>query len=637
MTFKKILPVLLALFVAAALAVLTATLSVSAIENRSERDVEHVLNFDGHNWATVKADGLQVILSGEAADEATRFSALSAAGRVIDSMRLVDMMEVAKVEALKPPRFSIEILRNEDGISLIGLVPKAMDRQSMVRNITAIADNSTVTDLLNVADYPAPATWDSAIEYGILALADLPRSKISVSADLVTINAISDSAAEKRTLESDLSRNSPPDVKVALSISAPRPVITPFTLRFLIDAEGARFDACSTDTEQGRVNILKAASAAGLQGKATCTIGLGVPTPTWDRAVTTGITKLAELGGGSITFSDADVTVVALENTPLATFDKVIGELEAALPEVFSLHAILPDPVQTGSVDSENVIPEFIATRNEDGLVELRGRIANERARIATESFAKAQFGSNSVTGAMRIDEQLPRGWSTRVLASLEALSFLNSGQVTAQPTVVTVSGVTGAPDARAEISRLLSEKLGEAEDFRISVSYEKKLDPELDLPTAEECVQKINLVLGVRQITFAPGSAEIDNEASDSIEKIVEIMQDCWEFPMEIGGHTDSQGREVMNQELSKSRADAVLAALLQRRVLTKNLTAKGYGETEPVADNDTEAGRELNRRIAFKLILPEEEDVAATDDASPSHDPTTETQESENADEQN
>ena len=90
----------------------------------------------------------------------------------------------------------------------------------------------------------------------------------------------------------------------------------------------------------------------------------------------------------------------------------------------------------------------------------------------------------------------------------------------------------------------------------------------------------------------------------------------------MEIGGHTDSQGRETMNQKLSQSRAEAVRTALAARRVLTVNLTAKGYGEEIPIADNGTEDGREANRRIEFKLILPEE-DATAQGGADAASDP--------------
>jgi OOP family OmpA-OmpF porin len=117
-----------------------------------------------------------------------------------------------------------------------------------------------------------------------------------------------------------------------------------------------------------------------------------------------------------------------------------------------------------------------------------------------------------------------------------------------------------------------------------------------------------INAAIAARKITFAPGSTEIDADALVTIDRVAEALRECQTVRMEIGGHTDSQGRESMNESLSQERADAVLAAIMARRVLTSNLTAKGYGEAKPIADNDTEDGREANRRIEFRLILPEE-----------------------------
>ena len=72
----------------------------------------------------------------------------------------------------------------------------------------------------------------------------------------------------------------------------------------------------------------------------------------------------------------------------------------------------------------------------------------------------------------------------------------------------------------------------------------------------------------------------------------------------MEVAGHTDSQGSDEGNRKLSQARAEAVITALSARRVLTRNLTPKGYGESQPIADNDTEKGREANRRIEFVLL---------------------------------
>jgi len=645
MRIIQFLPAFIALALGYIFALLTAMLAVTAIENRSLSDVSRVLVLNGYNWTEVNVDGLQVVLSGFAPDEANRFRALGIAGTVVESSRVRDMMNVVDAAATKPPRFSIEILRNDDGISLIGLIPKSMDRETIVEAIQDIAEGAPVTDILDIADYPEPDGWDSAVSYGLAALESLPRSKISIAADRVELKAISDGAEEKRRLESELSRRVPTGLIVAMDISAPRPVITPYTLRFIIDGDGPRFDACSTFTQAGRNKILAAARKAGMEGKVTCTIGLGIPSPTWDDAVIIAIGKLAEIGGGSVTFSDADVTFVAVESTAQNRFDQVVGELKADLPDAFSLHAILPEPVIIDGSGEGSGPPEFIATRSPEGDVRLRGRIPNERTRVATESVAKALFGSSAITDAMRIDKDLPKGWSTRVLASLEALAQLNSGSIVTQPDVVDIRGVTGDQNVRAEIARILSEKLGASEDYRISVVYQEKLDPLANIPTPEECVAQINKVLSVQQITFAPSSADIDVVARASIDNIAEILKSCQDVAMEIGGHTDSQGRETMNQALSQARAEAVVNALLARRILTSNLTAKGFGESQPLADNGTEEGREANRRIEFKLFLPEEKTEAAQDDEpapAPTEEPAPdtphiETPHTESTDEQN
>ncbi len=640
MRFARFLPAFLALVTGGIFALLAAMLAVTTIEARSKADVARVLDLNAHQWADVDVNGLQVILGGFAPDEATRFRALRVAGGVVDSSRLIDMMNVQDRAPIKPPRFSVEILRNDEGISLIGLIPAAMDRETVVNSIRDIAGDTAVTDFLDTADYAAPPGWDNALAYGLSALAILPRSKISIAADRVELKAISDSVEEKRRLETQLSRTTPKGLIVAMAITAPRPVITPYTLRFIIDAEGPRFDACSTSTPAGVNRILAAARKAGMRGKASCTIGLGVPSPKWDDAVATAIGRLAEMGGGSVTFSDADVTLIADETTAQSKFDRIVGELDAALPDAFSLHAVLPEPVVIDGTGEGDGPPEFIATKSPEGDVRLRGRIPNERTRIATEVFAQAQFGSRAISSAMRVDEKLPLGWSNRVLASLEALALLNSGMIVTQPDVVDIRGITGNPDARAEISRILSEKLGEAKDFRISVTYEETLDPLANIPTPEECVAQIGKILTVQQITFAPSSANIDEVARASIDNIAEIMKDCQDVVMEVGGHTDSQGRETMNQGLSQSRAEAVLNALLARRILTSNLTAKGYGETKPIADNGTEEGREANRRIEFRLISAEElakMNAPADPDVQDTTDQSEQTTQSEVQDEQN
>ncbi|MBY6154917.1 OmpA family protein [Vannielia litorea] len=637
-----------ALVIAAVLCYVSATAAAGLIERGSHSAVRTALIEGGHDWATVETDGLQVLLSGTAPSEAARFRALSATGAVVDASRVIDQIEVEPAKPITAPKFSIEILRNDDGISMIGLIPAEIDRDDFAGRITkAVGQGVGITDLLETADYPVPDGWDRAVEFGLYALKALPRSKVSIAADRVAVTAISSSGAEKRKLETMLARQAPDGVRLVVDITAPRPVITPFTLRFLIDENGtARFDACSADTEQSRRRILSAARAVGLEGQADCVLGLGVPTPDWADAAEQAIAAVGALGGGAVTFSDADISLVALAGTSQSDFDRVVGELESNLPEVFSLASKLPEQVKVdGTGEADQGPPEFVATRSPEGRVALRGRVTNEQVREAVKSFAQASFGSEAVYLATRLDPDLPDGWPIRVLAGLTALGQLNNGTVVVQPAYIEVRGQTGNPDAKAEIARHLAEKLGEGAHYEIAVTYQAQLDPLADLPTPEQCVAKVVAINEATKITFEPGSTEITGPAIGVMDKIAEVLKGkCSEvdFAMEIGGHTDSQGREQMNQQLSQQRADAVLNALMNRRVLTSNITATGYGEEIPIADNETEEGREANRRIEFTLVSAdavreaEEAGAAASDEAegeNPSNDGTEEEGEAETA----
>lgn len=595
--------------IAAALSLAAASGISDFIEDNSERTVRRGLDDAGFTWAEVHADGLRVYLTGTAPTEAKRFKAVTTTSGFVDAARIIDQMQVADSAGLAAPRFSIEILRNDRGLSLIGLIPAKTDREALLDALRGIAGDNKVSDLLQTADYDVPTGWQRSVDYAIDALAMLPRSKISVAADKVAITAMTDSAAKRHELERELSRLA--DMPLELNLSAPRPVLTPFTLRFLIEDGVARFDACSAESEAAAERIQTAAERAGLEGSSSCTIGLGVPSPRWAEAAEKSIAALAEIGGGSITFNDADISLVAALGTDQARFDNVVGELENTLPPVFSLHSDLPQPV---TKEEKLEAPEFTATLSPEGQVQLRGRLSNELARTAAESFAVARFGSDTVHNAARLDDALPSSWSMRVLAGLEALSLLSNGAVIVRPDVISVSGNTGREEASARIAGLLAEKLGEAQRFDIQVTYLEKLDPIASLPTPEECEAQITDILSQNKITFEPGSDTPAASAQAVLDQIAAAIKTCGDdIKFEIGGHTDSQGRENMNQALSQARATAVLSGLRARRILTGAYRAVGYGESQPIATNDTEEGRETNRRIEFKLIRPTEQATAA------------------------
>ncbi|MFK7836368.1 MAG: OmpA family protein [Sulfitobacter sp.] len=602
MRLSSLLIIAMTFFAAAVVSLVAANFSVKLIEETSEIGVRDALDDAGMTWAEVQADGLQVTLAGVAPTEAVRFRALTTAGSIVDAARVIDDMEVKAQAALAPPRFSAEVLRNDSGISIIGLIPTSTDREATINRFKSLAGEANVADLLEQANYPAPEGWEDALSLAITAMAQLPRAKASIEAGRVTITAIADSAEAKREMEKKIQRSAPPGVDLLLEIAAPRPVITPFTLRFELDEEGARFDACSADTDGARIRILAAATRAGVTGTPRCTVGLGVPTPQWAAAVELAIGAVQRLEGGAVTFADADISLVALPGSDQSNFDRVVGELENTLPDVFALRAKLPK-VQ----DPNEGPPEFTATLSPEGQVQIRGRVSDAALRDLADSYAQARFGSNRVYTAARIDENLPANWAPRVLTGLEALAALSNGKVLITPDRMSVTGNTGNPDASNVIAALLSRKLGDGAEYDIDVVYQEKLDPVLGLPTPDECEAQIGAVLKTGKINFEPGSATIDASALSVMDEIAEILKKCGDLQLEIQGHTDSQGRESMNLALSQSRAESVLNELRARRVLTGTFTAKGYGEETPIADNGSETGREANRRIEFRLIRPD------------------------------
>lgn len=599
---SRILPHFIAVAIAAVGCVGMAFWAKDKIESQALTDLDLVMTQSGHDWADILVDGLSVTLTGTAPDEATRFAALSNAGTVVDASRIIDGMDVEAVAAIKVPDFSIEVLKNTDGISLIGLVPTSSDPESIVAQVNSIAGDTPVADLLENADFDAPPGWDDALAFGLEVLEVLPRSKVSITPKRVSIKAAAKDADDRVAMERRFARLAPNNVRLDLNISAPRPVVAPFTLRFVIDEAGPHFDACAVDSDEAMRAVLRAAREAGMTGNPDCVLALGTPSTQWGEAAAAGITALSTIGGGSLTLSNADVVFVARDGTSESLFERAAGDLEAALPEVFSLSTILPkQPVAVAS--GESAPPEFSAVRSPEGQVQLRGRLSDDATRAAVESFAAAQFGADKIYPAMRIDPSMPAGWPTRVLAALEALQYVNNGIASVTVDTIEISGATGVKGAQSEMARVLSSKLDGAQ-YSLDIKYSEALDPLASIPSPEKCILMITEAAGKRKITFAPSSTDIESDAIETIDAIAEIVRQCQHVDIEIAGHTDSQGRDVMNEQLSQARADAVLNAIMARRVLVSNLSAKGYGEAQPIADNETENGREANRRIEFKLV---------------------------------
>ncbi len=143
------------------------------------------------------------------------------------------------------------------------------------------------------------------------------------------------------------------------------------------------------------------------------------------------------------------------------------------------------------------------------------------------------------------------------------------------------------------------SENFSLADSFSLKKPYEIEvfLNPIPDEPEASDPVI-------LKNVFFATGSADLLPASKLELDRLVALLEENPRLQIQINGHTDNVGSDQDNLELSKARATAVLAYLVSQGILSGRLSAKGFGETQPIASNDTAIGRRKNRRTEFELI---------------------------------
>lgn len=108
--------------------------------------------------------------------------------------------------------------------------------------------------------------------------------------------------------------------------------------------------------------------------------------------------------------------------------------------------------------------------------------------------------------------------------------------------------------------------------------------------------------------ILFDYDSSELRGTAKENIQELTDVLKDYEDTQILFGGHTDSQGSEEYNQDLSERRAKSVALYTAQQGIDAERMIIKGYGETDPVADNSTEMGRQQNRRVEIAIYANDE-----------------------------
>ncbi len=145
-----------------------------------------------------------------------------------------------------------------------------------------------------------------------------------------------------------------------------------------------------------------------------------------------------------------------------------------------------------------------------------------------------------------------------------------------------------------------LEEGLQIEEPFLIEV----ELVPIPKLVAQEEAPKESSQAIVLKNVFFETGSAQLLDASQQELDRLYRLLADNPDMRIQINGHTDEVGGEEDNQLLSENRAKAVYEYLIEKGIEEKRLAYKGFGESKPIATNNTEEGRQQNRRTEFVIL---------------------------------
>ncbi len=132
-----------------------------------------------------------------------------------------------------------------------------------------------------------------------------------------------------------------------------------------------------------------------------------------------------------------------------------------------------------------------------------------------------------------------------------------------------------------------------------------KKLSQKATDSTMEQFTKQLKKAQNEKgPIRFKKGKADVDPVCDPTMKYLAKVLKDSPGFHVQVDGHTDNVGNPESNRKLSRERAEAVVMYLVEKKgVDAERLSAKGFGDSQPIAENKTERGRAKNRRVDFTV----------------------------------
>ncbi|RKQ71324.1 BON domain-containing protein [Litorimonas taeanensis] len=303
---------------------------------------------------------------------------------------------------------------------------------------------------------------------------------------------------------------------------------------------------------------------------------------------------------------------VATLKGEVASMDDMRGAVETAQTAECSnceakspWHKVLSDLTVKKVVTPVQTPYTFDIIKDEDGSITLNGFVENTEERDALLMKARSTFSGTINDNKIKLANGAPdANWLNVIQSGMDELNLLEKGRFQMEDTGFLINGEASSVDVRNRINEM-SAKVSAPYSGAANIQVENlAADAIGDVTSKTICQSLFDDLKSGREINFESARAEIKGNSSfDLLGELASAANQCESFRIKIEGHTDSLGDDDFNQDLSERRANTVLAFLSAQGVARDRMSAVGYGETLPIADNSTAEGRVQNRRTAFTL----------------------------------
>ncbi len=346
----------------------------------------------------------------------------------------------------------------------------------------------------------------------------------------------------------------------------------------------------------------------------------------WATVTSAMIESASSLSNGGLVLAGKRLDVLGQPINDSAV-DNMQNTLGAALSDglEINLDGVTPAVVAVAtSPEVEAITPYTTVIRKSAEGLSLSGLAPSASAREAAIEQARELFGASSVQNHLAVAPGAVPPWSAAVEAGLSGLNELDGeGLIEIIDDELHVSGRGQSAQVHAQVTTTIDEALPSG--LRANYAFESApettpqpvtdapLQPEApDVPAASDndaalakgCRQRFAGMLTNRKILFELASTSLTRDSQLLLDILASVAQSCPLNRIEIAGHTDAQGTEENNLNLSQTRAEAVRDYMVSRGVAIERVIAVGYGESQPIADNDTAEGAAKNRRIEFSIL---------------------------------